>query len=167
MKNNNLKLLVLGHGRSGKDTVSEYIKSRTNLKYTPTSEILAQKVIYPILSDRYSSWEECLKDRSNRRAEWFQILSEYNKSNPARFLLEVLEENDIYCGLRSKIELQYAIVYGKIDLIIWVDASERLPVEDSSSMNIPKYVADFIIDNNGDLEELYFKLDRIIKCFDD
>ena len=34
-------------------------------------------------------------------------------------------------------------------LIVWVDASERLPLESSNSCNIDKSCADIIIDNNG------------------
>lgn len=34
-----------------------------------------------------------------------------------------------------------------------MDASERLPMKDSSSFNINKSYADIIIDNNGTLEE--------------
>ena len=49
-------------------------------------------------------------------------------------------------------EIDECIKQGLFDLIIWVDASERLPEEDKSSFNIDNSCADIIIDNNGDLE---------------
>ena len=38
-------------------------------------------------------------------------------------------------------------------MIIWVDASERLPLESPDSFNIDKSCADVIIDNNGTYDE--------------
>jgi len=46
-------------------------------------------------------------------------------------------------------------------LIIWVDASERLPKEGSDSFNIDISCADVIINNNGTLKELTDKVQRI------
>jgi hypothetical protein len=49
---------------------------------------------------------------------------------------------------------------GLFDIIIWVDGSGRLPLEDASSFNIDKTYADIIIDNNSDYNT--FK-QRVIK----
>ena len=50
---------------------------------------------------------------------------------------------------------------GLFDLIIWVDASERLPKEPSTSFNIDKSCADIIVENNGTLEEFVQKTKNI------
>ena len=42
---------------------------------------------------------------------------------------------------------------GLFDLIVWVDASDRLPLEPATSFNIDKSCADIIINNNGTLDE--------------
>jgi hypothetical protein len=47
------------------------------------------------------------------------------------------------------------------DIIIWVDASERLPLEDASSFNIDKTCADIIIENNGTFEQFKEKAIRL------
>lgn len=52
---------------------------------------------------------------------------------------------------------------GIFDLIIWVDASGRLPLEDASSFNIDKSCADIIIDNNDDFESFKTKVIRLGK----
>lgn len=41
---------------------------------------------------------------------------------------------------------------GLFDLIIWVDASVRLPLEGSESFKIDKSYADIIVNNNDTLE---------------
>jgi hypothetical protein len=46
-------------------------------------------------------------------------------------------------------------------LIIWVDASERLPLEHVSSFNIKKSDADIIIENNGTYDEFKEKVIRL------
>ncbi len=50
---------------------------------------------------------------------------------------------------------------GLFDVIIWVDASERLPLEDPSSFDIDKTCADIIIENNGTYDEFLDKALRI------
>ena len=52
---------------------------------------------------------------------------------------------------------------GIFDLIIWVDASNRLPMEDASSFNIDKSCADIIIENDGTYEQFKEKVIRLGK----
>jgi hypothetical protein len=42
---------------------------------------------------------------------------------------------------------------GVFDYVIWVDRSDHLPPEDKTSMSLEPWMADFVIDNNGLLEE--------------
>lgn len=44
------------------------------------------------------------------------------------------------------------------DLSIWVDATDRLPLELSTSFNIPRESFDIVITNNGTLEMLKKKV---------
>ena len=67
------------------------------------------------------------------------------------------QKNDVYCGNRSREEVQAAREAGLFDYAIWVDASQRLPLEDASSISVTEADADFIIDNNGTEEELLEK----------
>lgn len=66
----------------------------------------------------------------------------------------------MYCGLRSKEELDAIRGQGLVDFVVWVDASHRLPAEPISSMKLSYQDADFIIDNNGTLADLARAVDR-------
>jgi len=148
--------LVIGHARHGKDTVSEILCKNLNLTFVSSSLILAEEVIYPKLKDLYGykSVEECFNDRSNHRKEWFTLLKEYNTPDKARLGRLILSKHDLYCGLRN-IEEFYALKeINAFNYIIWVDASERKPLEPITSMTITKEHADIIIDNNKTLLDL-------------
>ena len=43
---------------------------------------------------------------------------------------------------------------GIFDYAIWVDRSDHLPPEDPRSMTLQMWMADYIIDNNGSLDDL-------------
>lgn len=65
--------------------------------------------------------------------------------------------------MRDRHEITECIKQELFDLIIWVDASERLPLESPESFNIDKSCADIIIDNNGTYEEFKAKVFRLGK----
>ena len=49
------------------------------------------------------------------------------------------------------------------DYVLWVDRSDYLPLEDRASMTLEQWMADFTIDNNGSLDDLYFNVDQLMK----
>lgn len=161
---NSLKILVLGYGRHGKDTVCDVLKDRYNLDFQSSSEFCARLFIYDELKHKYgyTSYQECYTDRHNHRAEWFDMIHNYCKDDLARLGRNIFKEHDIYCGLRNKDEMTAMKAEGVYDYSIWVDRSQHLPPEDSSSMNITKDMADFVIDNNGTLEELQHNTCRLM-----
>jgi hypothetical protein len=65
--------------------------------------------------------------------------------------------------MRDRDEIEECLRQEIFDLVIWVDASERLPEEDASSFNIDKSCADIIIENNGTFEEFKAKVSRLGK----
>ena len=67
--------------------------------------------------------------------------------------------------MRDKDEILACQEQKLFDLIIWVDASERLPLEDSSSFNIDKSLADIIVDNNGTQEQFRQRVINLGKIF--
>ena len=62
--------------------------------------------------------------------------------------------------MRDRGEIEECLKQEVFDLVIWVDASDRLPLEPITSFNIDKSCADIIIENNGTLEELTDKVMR-------
>lgn len=155
------KLLIIGYARHGKDTVSEFLRDEYDYKFISSSVYCAEHVVIPFLAKRgitYDSVQECYEDRVNHRDKWFEAIEQIEIESPGALTRGILEENNIYCGMRSAIHLGHAKEQGLFDLIIWVDASKRLPPEDSSSNTITPEDADFILDNNGDLEGLHLNI---------
>jgi len=159
------KLLIIGNMRHGKDTFAEILRDEFGLKFISSSEAAADIFIYDILKEKYGykSKEECYEDRLNHRAEWYNLICDYNKDDRARLAKKILEYSDCYVGMRDRNEIKECIKQGLFDIIIWIDASERLPLEPSNSFNIDKSCADIIIDNNGTIEEFRNKVIRFGK----
>jgi dephospho-CoA kinase len=168
MKNKkNLTICVIGHCRHGKDTLAELLNEEFGYTFESSSQSAANIFLYDALKDKYGykTPEECFEDRVNHREEWYLAICEYNKDDRARLAKGILERSDCYVGMRDIDEIEECLKQGIFDLIIWVDASERLPKEDASSFNIDRSCADFIIDNNGTYNEFKEKVLRIFKFF--
>ena len=161
-KNEFPKLLIIGSARWGKDSMAEILNDNFGLKFKSSSQAASDIFIYDELKNRYGyeTSEECFEDRVNHRAEWYNMICDYNVSDKARLAKGILEITDCYVGMRDRGEILECIKQGLFDLIVWVDASERLPLEDSSSFNIDKSCADVILDNNGTYEQF---VDRVIR----
>lgn len=154
-----MKLLIIGHARHGKDSLCELL-SEKGFKYTPTSDIYMDKIIWPAWSDQYENKEEAVVDKVNRRGEMFALISEYCKEDNARFAKDVLEVSDIYCGLRARDEFEAS--KHLFDLIIWVDATERLPLESPESFELTAEDANYYFDNNFTEREMLSAFDTLM-----
>jgi hypothetical protein len=149
-ENKTPRLLVIGAARWGKDSFAEILNQEFGYTFE-SSQAAANIFLYDLLKDKYGylTPEECFEDRMNHRQEWYEAICEYNKDDKARLAKGILERSDCYVGMRDRGEIDECIKQELFDLVIWVDASERLPLEDASSFNIDKSCADIIIDNNG------------------
>lgn len=157
------KLLVVGHGRHGKDTVCEMLE-RYGYTFQSSSKFCSKLFIYNDLKEQYSyaDEEECYADRHNHRTEWYNMIHNYCKDDLAKLGRNLFSENNIYCGLRNKREF-FAMQNEEIfDYAIWVDRTDHLPTEDPSSMSIEQWMCDYTIDNNGNLQRLEKNVDILI-----
>jgi hypothetical protein len=152
----NMKLLVIGHGRHGKDTVSEILNEKYDLSFESSSRFCSKLFIFNELKDKfgYETEEQCYADRHSHRELWYNMICEYNQNDPSRLGREIFKEHDIYCGLRNKREFHAIKNNNAVDFTIWVDRSDHLPPESKDSMSLEPWMADFVIDNNGSLEQL-------------
>ena len=159
------KLLIIGNMRHGKDTLSEIFHDNFGLHYASSSQKASDIFIYDELKDKYNykTPEECFEDRVNHRAEWYDLICDYNQYDKARLAKGILEYTDAYVGMRDREEIDECINQGLFNLIIWVDASKRLPPEPTDSFNIDPSCADIIIDNNGTEEEFKKRAIRLGK----
>ncbi|RUQ67309.1 hypothetical protein ELZ19_06955 [Brucella abortus] len=150
------KIVVLGHGRHGKDTVCEMLRDLYGFRFTSSSRFCAERVVYPALADKYNYMdaEACYEDRANHRSEWYELIRDFNRPDPTKLGRAIFAENDVYCGLRHHTEFHALFNAGVPDLVLWVDASDRVEPEPRSSCSVEPWMANFVIDNNGTVEDL-------------
>jgi len=158
-----LKLLIIGHARHGKDTCAEIMRDNFGITFISSSEAASKIFIFDTLKKKYNykNPHECFVDRINHRTEWYNLICDYNKYNKTKLAENILLTSDCYVGMRNKDELDMCIKKDIFDLIIWVDASKRLPLENFDSINIESYYADFVIENNNSLKEFHKKILKI------
>jgi len=179
------RVIIIGEGRHGKDTVAEIMRDEYGFGFTSSSMFCAEKVIFHALNHTgealqrhfdagspgmsveslgdeldmmvekmYPDAEACFNDRANFRTAWFSLIAGYLHEDRAALGREIFETNDVYVGIRHPREFHAVVNAGLADLILWVDASERLPAEGAGSMQLEQWMANFTIDNNGTPDEL-------------
>ena len=150
-----MKILIISSARSGKDTLAEFLNESHGMTFKSSSEEANELFMFDLLKDKYNyqSLEECFQDRVNHRIEWYNEICAYNLENKTRLAESILNKVDCYVGMRDLDEFMGSFNMKLFDLVIWVDASNRLPPESINSFNIPIKFADYIIENNGTLEE--------------
>jgi len=151
-----LKLLIIGHGRHGKDTVCDIIKKHYGYSFESSSRFCCNLFIYQKLKYKYNYTDKdhCYTDRHKHRQEWYNAICEYNTPDASKLGKQIFKEHDIYCGLRNKREFYAMRNTGVFDYAIWVDRCDHLKIEPKSSMSLEPWMADYVIDNNATLEEL-------------
>lgn len=175
------RILIMGHARHGKDTVAEMLAARYDLNFTSSSWFCAERVILPKVHEmwrrhvsaspvpvqvpevpNYKDVSECFEDRSNHRAFWHETIRDYNRPDATRLAREIFQDHNMYVGIRSRAEFNAVRNVGGYEHAIWVDASDRLPPEDKSSISVEPWMADYVVDNNGNLEELKLHVDQLM-----
>jgi hypothetical protein len=164
-KGNFPTMCVIGHCRSGKDTFAEILRDDFGLTFISSSQAASDIFIYDILKTKYNykTSVECFEDRVNHREEWYEMICEYNKDDKARLSKKILENTDAYVGMRDGDELDEGILQGLFDLVVWIDASKRLPPEGKGSFNIDISYADIIVDNNSTIHKFTHRVKRLGK----
>ncbi|WIC41521.1 hypothetical protein MA9V1_257 [Chryseobacterium phage MA9V-1] len=155
-----MKLLIIGHAQHGKDTVADIMAAKLGLSATSSSITAINHWIFKNHGERlgFSSPEDMYERRGEMRKFLFDEIVAFCSPNLAALAEVLFEKHDIYVGCRNADEVKEIQNKGLVDLIIYVDASERKPMESKESCNITKDLADIIIDNNGSLAELRFRL---------
>ena len=144
-----MKILILGHGRHGKDTFAELL----GLEYISSSEA-ALDVIWPALKEitLFAKKETAFEERHEWREIWKELISLYNTPDKSSLAKLILSKNDVYVGMRCIEEFEAS--EHLFDVIYYVDASKRVNYVDPT-MSIPYDPETMVlIDNNGDLASL-------------
>lgn len=188
-----LKFMVIGHARHGKDTVCEALRDEYGLRFQSSSMYCAENAVWPLLQNAnasraflagftgdkreelsielvrmrakaYDTVLDCFEDRTQHRTLWYEAISAYNAEDQARLARGLYETSDVYCGLRSRREFHAIRNEGLVDLVIWVDAQDRMPPEPIESCTVEPWMADYVVDNNGSEEELRRNVRILMDC---
>lgn len=158
------RLLIIGYARHGKDTVAEILRDKYGFKFTSSSEFVGREIIWEKWGKiRYPNFEAMFEDRVNWRELWMEMIRLYNTPDKTKTARTMLERGyDMYVGMRRQDELDAS--RHLFDYVIWVDRSKHLPPE-TGSMDITRESAkpDFVIDNNGTLEDLEKSVAKLMK----
>lgn len=158
-----MKILIIGHGRHGKGTVCEYLKP-FGFTSCSSSFMAGKEYVYPeYLRGKYLSFEHAYEERgkdSDMRAFWASKISEYNSPDKTRLARKILESFDIYDGMRKLDEFVPCMLQKLFDVVIYVEAMDRVKYVDPT-FDIPKKYATFIIDNNYSQASLKRKVQEI------
>ena len=151
-----MKILILGPMRSGKDSLAELLNEYYGMTFKSSSEMANELFIYDKLKNKYgyNSPEECFEDRMNHREEWYLMICGYNMQDKSRLTKDIITKYDCYVGMRDLDEFNSS--KHLFDLIIWVDASKRLPSKDTTN-KISIDEAHIVVTNNGTFEEFESK----------
>lgn len=154
-----MKLMLMGYGGHGKGTVADMLP----LTYMSSSLFITEQAILPILGNKYNyqTVEECYSDRRSHRKEWCDLIKAYNTPDKTRLAKKLYSIYDIYEGIRSRDEFEAIKEAGLYDHSVWVDASKRLLPEDISSNELTMQDAEFVIDNNGEQNNLNQQIENL------
>jgi hypothetical protein len=163
-----LRMMVVGHGRHGKDTAGEILRNDYGARFVSSSWFMADKVVFPHFEanqpGKYASVQQCYDDRANERATWFNLIAESNAQDLTTLGRAIFREYDLYVGNRNSREFNALRNAGVFDVSIWIDACERVEYrEPRSSLTIEPWMCDYIVDNNGDLANLRRNLASLMR----
>lgn len=160
-----MKLIIAGHGRHGKDTVCEILRDDYGMTFQSSSAAALEYFIYPILKKLlgYDGYEEAYADRRNHRALWYELIKAVNFNEPTTLAKVIFSNKDVYCGIRNITELKGLLEASPEIVTIWVDGSGRHPPEDDKSCTVTPFDMEYILDNNGTIEELKTHIDTLMK----
>lgn len=156
------KLLIVGHKGHGKDTAAEYMRDAHGIPYQGSSLLCAPFVHDAMitLGHMYPNDTACYEDRDNHRPFWYQAIRLYNINDKTKVSAAIFDSCSIYAGIRDPEE--YAATLLKFDpIVIWIDASNRKPLESAESMKLTYGSPMLYINNNETKENLYKQLDNI------
>ena len=136
--------------------MAQILHDTYGVRFVPTSQCIASTVIFPQLQSvyDYATPLDCYNDRHNHRSEWFDLIDQFNKHDKTRLAKSILQVCDCYVGMRNAAEVDACRRARLFDIVVWVDARERVALEAPSSCTVSASQADYVIHNNGSLLEL-------------
>lgn len=167
-----MRILIVGHKQHGKDTVAIALAERLGLTYESSSEIAINRGLFDAFieeefAESYAAHgielarKMFYDQRDSYRPFMFRTIQDFNTPDKTALARLILEDNDIYCGMRCRKELLACKDAKLFDWIIFVDAQGRKEFESSNSMTITQTDANVILGNSGSEADLADKLDNL------
>lgn len=157
---NRPRLLILGYGRHGKDSVAEMLRDNYGLNFKSSSQFVAEECLWKQWGkDRYTTFNEMYDDRHNHRVTWMEMISAYNTPDKTKTAATMLSRGlDMYVGMRRQDELEACRQANLFDFIVWVERLGYPP--EVGSMDITKESShwNYTIKNDGTLTDLEQKV---------
>jgi len=148
-------LLVGGYSGSGKATFCE-ILADLGLTFTNTTSMICDALFREGLTE-----EHLFPTKDRNRIEIYNAVSQFNLNDPTKMAREILNFNDVYCGMRNK-ETLYACYNENIfDLTIWIENPRVSREVGSCTVNAEDF--DIIIYNGGSRFDLIRRAERLIQ----
>lgn len=165
-------VLILGHGQHGKDTVAEMLRDKLKLDFFSSSEFVGREILWDQWGrHRYPNFKAMFDDRTNHRATWADMITEYNTPDATKTAATMKKRGyNMYVGMRKKRELQACAEVGLFTHVIWVH-DPRKPEENRDVFDITTDCVQevgllskmYYLLNDGTLEDLSEQLDWAIK----
>lgn len=110
-------ILIVGHGRSGKDTAAEFLHGRGSLRYAGSFSWFA----LPFMAEHLGlppqlAWER----RHQNRKEWFDYCNWLRRDDPLFLARLALKSGNVVTGLRDRVEMDAARASGLFSSILWI-----------------------------------------------
>lgn len=115
------RILIVGHGRHGKDTLAGLINLHLNHRFRGSSQVAATEVIYPLMSNFYSTPDEAFNLRHDNRELWTALIRDFNRGDKARLAKIVCDGGFGYTGLREWEEVKECFRQGIFTHVIWIE----------------------------------------------
>ena len=147
----------VGYGRAGKDTAAKIYCQLMQITYGGSTSLAVLPYVAHATGDR--EWE-CYSKRHANREFWFRFCNELRRGEPDLLAKLVLSQGDVLVGVRAAEEFRCLIPGGVADINVWIDRRDT-PVD--STVEFTRDEADLVIDNNGSINELREKLNRLVK----
>jgi hypothetical protein len=151
------RLLVVGHGRAGKDTALEHLALITGLKNAGTTSLYLAKYVAEALG---VPKELAYAERHQNREIWKRIGDEIRQDDPTKLIREALAVGPLTGGVRDIAEVAAARAEGLFDLIVWVQ-NDRVPPD--PTVTFTERECDVVIQNNWGLCEFKKRLENMAK----
>lgn len=144
-----VKIAIIGHGRSGKDTVAELLAKQTGLRFDGSISWCIKERVADVLGvSSCSAWE----NRHKNREQWRKIIDDFRKDDPGCVIRDILCHADIIAGIRARAEFEATKHLFKH--VIWVERS----VPPDPTLELTHLDATSYIHNTGAMRDLEFEV---------